>query len=289
MSNIRKLISNLAIAEQELCKTQFLAPCVLGGSVRTRLSGLIYKFLPEPSNFVGWGVFQPINEKLAKVVEEADLPVVAEYLRLFKLFRLRLVYQLESLSWLAYPINEGDMWQRLGFVKPIILHLVTEGLQLEQVTARFDGGTWWFEDIDRTSDPFVGEHLREAVEKKTPVNELRFSGLTPEMRTAYSFIEQKRKKEQAKLELEKVKLLEKDDHYRLSQALRIGGNAKLKKFQDRGDYWVVDWSTKNGEHNTSAISKQDLTVISSGICLSGKDRNFDLQSLVKVIEKRFDD
>ena len=34
------------------------------------------------------------------------------------------------------------------------------------------------------------------------------------------------------------------------------------------------------------VSKRDLTVISSGICLSDRDRDFDLQSLVGVIEKR---
>lgn len=36
--------------------------------------------------------------------------------------------------------------------------------------------------------------------------------------------------------------------------------------------------------HTSAIAKADLTVVSSGICLSGRDRDFDLQSLVGVIE-----
>lgn len=295
MANIHKLIKSLCAQEQELCKTQFLAPCVLGASVITRLSGLIYKFAPQPNNFVGWAIFQPVNERLAKVVEEADLPMIAEYLQLFKSFRLRLAYKLESLTWLAYPINEADMRQRLGFVKPIVLHLVTEGLEFEQVMARFDGGAWWFEDIDRTSDPMLGEQLREATERKVLAKDLRFSGLTPEMRTTYSFIEQRRNREQERLkrekellQREKLKLVQNSDQYRLSEALRVGGNAKLKQFQDRGDYWVVDWSTKDGERNTSAISKRDLTVISSGICLSGMDRNFDLQSLVKIIERRFD-
>ena len=38
----------------------------------------------------------------------------------------------------------------------------------------------------------------------------------------------------------------------------------------------------------SAISKRDLTVISAGICLSGEDDKFDLQSLVGVVEKAWD-
>ena len=64
------------------------------------------------------------------------------------------------------------------------------------------------------------------------------------------------------------------------------GGGELRDFRDRGDFWQVEWTTRNGEHHTSAISKGDLTVISSGICLSGYDRDFDLQSLVGVIESR---
>jgi hypothetical protein len=37
---------------------------------------------------------------------------------------------------------------------------------------------------------------------------------------------------------------------------------------------------------TSAIAKTDLTVVSSGICLSGRVRDFDLQSLVGVMEQQ---
>ena len=60
----------------------------------------------------------------------------------------------------------------------------------------------------------------------------------------------------------------------------------MREFRDRQDHWVVEWTTADGQRHTSAISKSDLTVISSGICLSGRDRDFDLHSLVGVIENR---
>jgi hypothetical protein len=79
------------------------------------------------------------------------------------------------------------------------------------------------------------------------------------------------------------------DERRLRQALKIGGG-ELRQFRDRGDYWTVNWTVNwtisDGVRHTSAIAKNDLTVVSSGICLSGRDRDFDLQSLVSVMESR---
>lgn len=286
MINVKKLILQLKEQEQELCKTQFLAPCVLGGKVQTRVAGLVYKFTPRPMDFIGWAVFQPVNESIAEVVEEASLPMISEYLQLFKLFRVRLAYQLQSQTWLAYPINEADMFQRLKVVKPIAINLVTDATQFEQVLARFSGGAFWFEDIDRGSDPIIAEELSEALRKKTVIKDLQFANLTPEMRTTYSltFSLVVEKEKQA----ERVRLLaqQNNDEVRLQKALKLGGEASLKHLRDRGDHWLIDWTTKDGQRHTSAISKQDLTVLSSGICLSGRDRDFDLQSLVKVMEQR---
>ncbi|NEP55457.1 MAG: amino acid adenylation domain-containing protein [Symploca sp. SIO2G7] len=72
---------------------------------------------------------------------------------------------------------------------------------------------------------------------------------------------------------------------RLQQTFCVGGG-ELREFRDRGEYWQVEWTTSDGQHHSSAIDKDELTVISSGICLSGYDRDFDLQSLVGVIEQQ---
>lgn len=275
MADIRKLLNQIAKQESELSNTQFLAPCVPKGLVRTKVSGIICTFTPKPRNFEGWGIFQPVDEKTAELVDEPSLPKLTEYLKLLPAMRLRLAYSLQGKTWLAYPVNESDAKQRIGNVKPVAVHLVTEGVAFECAIARYDGH-FWFEELDRRADPIVAENLRQAFKKQTPIEELHFKGITPEMRTAYDLATQRIANWQ-----------QKRDEKRLAGALKQGGG-NLEKFSDRTDHWLVEWTTADGFRHTSAIDKNDLTVISSGICLSGRDRDFDLQSLVGVIEQRDD-
>jgi hypothetical protein len=275
MTNIQKLMHQLAQAETQLQSHQFLAPCVRSGQVRTRVAGMVYTFTPEPRQFEGWGIFQPTDEQTAILVEGASLPQITGYLQQFPVIRLRLAYRLQHQSWLAYPINEADMRQRFKTVKPVVVHLVTEGVAFEQILARWNGNSCWFEDIDRRADPAIAETLQSNLKQLIPVEELQFKGITPEMRTLYELATQP---------IEEFAQPKRDEK-RLRQALNLGGG-ELNQFQDRGNYWTVDWTTSDGVRHTSAIAKNDLTVVSSGICLSGRDRDFDLQSLVGVMEHR---
>lgn len=272
--DIRKLLNQIAAQEMQLKDTQFLAPCVRGGLVRTRVANIIYSFAPQPRNFEGWGIFQPVDEKLAAVVDEPSLAQLAEYLKLLKPLRSRLAYVLRGKTWLAYPMNESDALQRFGFAKPMAVHLVNEGATFEPIIARFDGNAWWFDECDRRTDPLLTENLKENLKKATSSEDLRFKGITPEMRSLYQLTTKKTQNFTAKT-----------DEKRLQKALKMGGG-EMREFHDRQDHWVVEWTTADGERHTSAISKNDLTVISSGICLSGRDRDFDLHSLVGVMENR---
>lgn len=286
ISDIRDLLNRFAEAEQMFRQTTFLAPCVRGGQVRARVAGLVHTFTPRPTDFEGWAVFQPLDEKTAEVVEEADLPFVAEYLRLMKPLRLRLAHPLHRKTWLAYPVNESDAQQRTGSSAPVAVHLVTEGARFEQMIARSDGGAWWFEETDRRADPLVAEQLRDALSNITPPEQLGFKGITPEMRTVYDLAVQQAKEFAEIIQRRRDAIRQEQDETRLTRALEIGGG-QLRQFTDRGDFWLVEWITRDGERHTSAIGKRDLTVISAGICLSGQDRDFDLQSLVGVIEKQW--
>lgn len=314
MADIRNLLNQIAAQEAQLCNIQFLAPCVGGGAVRTSVAKIVYTFTPRPQNFEGWGIFQPVDGKIAEVVSEPSLPQLAAYLKLLKPLRLRLAYPLQGQTWLAYPVNESDMQQRLGAVKPVPVHLVTQATAFESIIARFDGSAWWFDEIDRRAEFQLAQQLKEQLRQMTMPENIRFSGMTPEMLTVYDLALQQSAAYQAQLwqqqeaqrlrdnqrqqrqgqrqrrrhtrdNQRQVARQQHDDESRLQDALRMGGG-NLQEFRDQGEFWQVEWITRNGEHHTSAISKGDLTVISSGICLSGYDRDFDLQSLVGVIEAR---
>jgi hypothetical protein len=277
---LKTLLNSVAREEEAVRNREFLAPCVRGGRLRARVGELIYTLAPKPDDFEGWGIFLPTSLKEAELLEEAGLFRVSEYLQLLKAVRVRLAQQLRGQTWLAYPANESDFEQRFGEARPLLVHLVSEGAPFEQILARTDGNALFFEDTDRRSDPVLARTLRDELGNNTRPEALRFGNLTPEMRVCFelatrTYTPPKRRRPQ-------VAPLPKTDEQRLQGALQTGGGS-LEGYTDRGEYWVVEWTSRSGERHTSAIGKSDLTVISSGICLSGRDRDFDLQSLVGVI------
>jgi hypothetical protein len=276
MVNIRTLLSILATKEDALRGTRFLAPCVRGGVVRLRGDGLVYTFMPQPTEFEGWGIFEPYDEETAQLVEEASPLLIGEYLKPFKPVRLRLAYRIHGQTWLASFVNESDARQRFGTRKPQQVYLTSEGAQFEQVVARWDNSVCWFEEVDRRADPRDAERMREALRENTPPAHLGWKGCTPEMRGCYVQVRQ-RKGSQLELRVSSEKR-------RLREALDFGGG-ELREFHDCGDYWQVEWRTRKGGYtHTSAIEKRDFTVMSAGVCLSDRDSDFDLQSLVTVVE-----
>ncbi|HKS30689.1 MAG TPA: hypothetical protein VJS44_23000 [Pyrinomonadaceae bacterium] len=279
MTDVRNLLKRVAAEEEALRSRLFLAPCVRGGRVRTRVSGLVYSFAVIPREFEGWGIFRPQSEREAELVEEAGLERVSEYLRPFRSARFRLCYRLRGGAWLALPVNESQAKDAAHFV----LHLVRDGHEFEQVLARSVGGVWWFEEVDRRASPLEAESLREALRNSAAPDELRWKGLTPEMRACYRLA---RGREELSRERRRGRMkadVRGSDESRLREALRFGGG-ELRSFHDRGDFWLVEWLTRDRMLHTSAIAKHDLTVMSAGICLDGEDAKFDLQSLVGVVE-----
>ncbi|HLL72198.1 MAG TPA: hypothetical protein VK363_12225 [Pyrinomonadaceae bacterium] len=285
--NVRRLIKTLAAQEEAVRGGRFLAPCVAGGRVRVSLDGLAYSFRPRPRRFEGWGVFEPIDDAAARVVEAATLPQVAGYLRLLKPLRVRLVERLRGQTWLAYPSNVEDARQGFGVRGELQVHLVSACARFEGAVAYTDGCNWFFGETDRRADARVAERLGKLLRQGVEPDYITWKGITPETRAAYaiaaefapefSHVRRRREADRAKQR----------EEARLRNALALNGG-RLVDFDDEGENWGVRWQTRQGENFVSTVAKRDLTVVSAGICLSGYDSDFDLQSLVGVVENHWD-
>ncbi|HEX8176361.1 MAG TPA: hypothetical protein VF543_14700 [Pyrinomonadaceae bacterium] len=283
MTDLLELLKRVAAEEESLRSRLFLAPCVRGGRVRARVSGLVYSFIVSPREFEGWGIFRPQSEREAQLVEEASLERISEYLRPFPVARLRLCYRLRGGAWLAYPADESRALSPSRDAEPLVLHLVREGREFEQVLARSVNGLCWFEELDRRASPQEAESLRQALRDRVAPSELKLKALTPEMRACYTLAYGREALARERRLGRGQGSFRGTDESRLRAALRFGGG-ELQSFQDCGEFWLVEWISRNRVPHASAIAKHDLTVISAGICLSGEDEKFDLQSLVGVVE-----
>ncbi len=153
-------------------------------------------------------------------------------------------------------------------------------LYFTQVSARYDGALYWFDDVDTRADSRTAERLRAQLRERVSPSDLKLPGLTPAARTAYALAAQRAPEFAGYRRHETAQA-------RLRVALAFGGGT-LYDYADHGDYYQIDWRTRAGEQHTSAIAKHDLIVMSAGICLSGQDRDFDLQSLVGVVERQWE-
>ena len=142
----------------------------------------------------------------------------------------------------------------------------------EVVEGRFDGGNCWFERLDPRHDPAMAAYLREKLGELVPTEKLRRKALTAEERAVYAV------RLAAELEARRDQTEE-----RLRDALAHAG-AKLRGYLERGDTYRVEFTVDRRKH-VSVVGKKDLSVQVAGICLAGRDRNFDLQSLVSVLRE----
>jgi hypothetical protein len=286
--DISQLIASMAREEERLREEPFLAPCVAGGTVRVRVGGLVRTFAPVPADFEGWGVFLQEDDRRAVVLEEPSLPLVDRYLALLRPIRVVLALAVRGRTWLGVAANASDARQRGLPDGPFPVHLVDGATAFERVVARWDGAALWFESLDARADPIIAERLRGAAREGVAAHAVRVANATPEHLVAFEVAASGRVDVPAPRRHAPQRTA--PPHVprvgaRLRDALERGGGALLD-YAERGDVLVVEWTTAAGERHTSAVSKEDLTVVSSGICLSGRDRDFDLLSLVGVVEGR---
>lgn len=245
-----------------------------------RIAGVACTLRVTPADFEGWGVFRATSHSAAELVREAGLAERQRYLKLFPLVRLILcardsaTVSRRGSHWPAMTAHRGDARFQISGMVPV--RLADEVQQFDVVRARFDGSSFWFDDLDPARDPATADFLRKSLTATIEPNQLQRPGLTPEERAAYAvnFFEKEEVRQQTEVETTET---------RLREALRHAG-AEFVDFLERRDGYRVTY-TIGGRQHVSAVRKDDLTVQVAGICLDGQDRQFDLASLVGVIRE----
>jgi hypothetical protein len=280
--SIDDILNRLEAAEKDFVGREFLAPVVGHGQVMVRIAGVlcrIHVIDGLPRGFRGWALLQALSISRARFIGNAGLTQVAEYLSMLPAVGLILV-QPRGDRWLSLPAQAED--RRFRIEGLVTLELAEEGLErFETVFSRFDGRLFWYEQRDPGRDPAVAAYLREklggAGERGLPpeAEGLHKRGLTQEERKAYTLLRAAAVEEQQ----DRIEL-------RLSEALDHAG-AQYRSYSERGGVYVVRYEI-DGHQHVSTVNRDDLSVITAGICLSGTDRRFDLASLVGVLRQAHD-
>ena len=259
---LRALVKRLAQQELDWQGRHLLAPVVAPGRARVRLQGLVYEFRVLPANFTGFGVFALNAPGLADFVRSANPPEREKYLKLWPHRQVRLLREVGPGVWMTL----------LGLV-----HEVERGSLFELVEVACDGRNLWYCGPVLNTRLALAEEMAHALHEHTLAEELHLKGLTPEDRAGFALLVKPVVRVGVFVDQE-------DDHERLSRALQRGGGI-LRNFSVDGDSFQVYWQDSRGVRRHSSIRRNDLTVLSSGICLSGRDSDFDLTSLVGVLEE----
>lgn len=307
----RALVARLGREGRALREREILAPLLPGGRVRARLGGLVYEFRVR-GDVAGWGRFRPLDERTVEPVGEALPWQRAAYLELFPLLRIVLLWPDRASGaggvWWALPYNGSDARQRFGLdgSEPLPVRLCdpTDGAEpFARALARVDGRTLLFDGPDPLADPAHADWLRDALAAEQPPERF-LPGLASSQRHALlraqvraldlddqdaqvcdlaSERNPRRRQERLRhvahgeqLERRLRRALEKADAQLHSYSETTGSDG-------RPDGLLVEWSERGQRHRYRSVLDPGLDVVSSGICLSDRDGDFDLTSLVSVM------
>jgi len=269
-SKILGLISKMGEAEDSIDKVEFISPIFDQTIVQTRVKGLVCKF-GIPKTKPGWYRFKPKNMKRARVSSEASLEEIESYLKFLPRVRVITLFKSENVFYgLPFKNNFG-----MDIKNTLPIYLTSEEvLDFDVIFCRYDGINFWYEINDLKNDSKKSDYLRECYRKMILPKRLQYSGMMFEEKAAYAY----------KFEMDK-EILEKMKKKDLEDAVSHSGG-KMVGFHEYKDHFKVTFKVDDIEY-TSTVSKDNShEVISSGICLSGEDKKFDLKSLVSVFREK---
>lgn len=264
-----KLFGKLAEEENNFLKTRFLSPVLKDKPIRVRISGIILEFsISRPKNFSGWGIFQPLDHKQARFVRAPSMSEKSEYLKLFPVIRLILCKRNDD-KWFGMPAGKADGRFKIDGLIPVGLPEETQ--MFDVVKTRFDGSTCWFDAMDDMHSVKNASFLRDALAKEVTPDNVSLTGLSTVEKDAYFVC--------YTLDIQSKKDMKEE---KIKEAIQRAG-ATYKSYIERKNTYTIEYEV-DGESHRSTVDTS-LNVQTAGICLSGGDKAFDLQSLVGVVRE----
>ncbi len=302
------LVNKFAEAEKNLAEEVFLAPYVPGAKIVVKVKQVVYELSMVDSAALGpsggFALFRISAPGKAVALERATRAQTDRYLKLLPRVQLVLIDQFDN-RWWGLQANTSD--SRFSFHEPVPIMLVDRGASFEQVNARFDGRHFWCEGVNRRRDPSIANKLREALSEDINPARVHVPKSVPQELFAYSILwfdkhpesnltaidwdnqdttdvpSTDRLQEPAQ-RLHNRTSAQQTDLERLRQALSHAG-ARLERYWQSSEGVVTVSYVVDGNQHSASVRLDDLSVVSSGICLSGQDSDFDLTSLVGVMRE----
>jgi hypothetical protein len=294
---LHDLLNKLEAEEQSFLSSEVLAPVLAGRAVTVRIAGVVCRLRVDNEQFNGWAVLQPLSADRAHILRPAIRSEIQKYLQLLPAVHLLAVARTkqadERAVWRALPSHQGD--GRFSIKQPVPVLLCEESVQpFDAIIARFDGQRFWYEQPNARRNPALAAYLREAFNEVLPPEQLSKKGLSREEREAYALVWRASEEAQRRIEEERQRSREarrraKEEARRSIGEARLAdalshAQGRLLSFIERDDVYTVTYRVNKRTH-TSTVRKDDLTVLTSGICLSGRDHDFDLTSVVGVMRE----
>lgn len=254
LSILRKKIRE----EQSFFQREVVAPVVPGGKIRVGM-GKFRMDCPANPDFRGWGVFRILPTYSARLVREAEPWEKAEYASKFPSMALTLLQQLQEGSWQAFHQPTKDFF---------IICLVEGQAIFDEVIAANDGMHCWFVSGKRDNNHNKTLALRESLAGFIEPGSLSIPRLSARDVLLYRLALALNQGEEKDLEKLKIR-----------SAIEMGGGQLMSYTRQAGGF-AIKWI--KGRRTFDSFIAPDLSVLSAGYCLSGRDREQDLTTLASL-------
>ncbi len=300
---INDIFNRLESQENAFRGARVLAPVIAGANVDVRIAGLVCRLKIEFEGKTaprGFGVMEAVSSTQAKWLRAATRAEREKYLSLLPCVRF-IALEPSRGGWIGFPAQEGN--GRFSLSGPAWVREAEVGVQpFDTFLARFDGTHFWFQAPDTKRPPAIAAYMRESLTNEVTPENLHKKGLSGQERAAYALALYGPPPE-PEIEVELMPEFARsigptpndidpnfdwrwsgnETQARLARSVAHGG-ARLVSYIERDGVYSVTYKFGERTH-TSTVRASDLKVETSGICLSGRDGDFDLTSLVGVMQE----